>query len=358
MKKKVLVIGALPPPIGGMETVMEQMENINLKEYEIRVFNAAKSKTIKSNILFNVINFLYRCSKLIIKVLTEKPEIVHVHLTAYKDFLQKDIFIKIVKLLNKKLIIHIHGGAFKDFYEKSSKNKRIKIIKTLDSADSLIVLSEIWYNYFKTLCPQQKIYILPNTIDFKLISQYRRKYSKKNKRIINLLFVGRIEKQKGIFELLNAFSQIEDEKMTLNIMGPFMNNEKEIMGLIEKLGIYRKVKFLGVIHGNKRLKYFAESDIFILPSHWEGLPITILEAMASGLPIISTEVGAIPEIVKKENGVLIKVGSVSELKKAIIKVRQNTKRISYYKNNISKIDKYYNEKIFTSKLEEIYEELK
>lgn len=350
--KKILVIGALPPPTGGMTTVMEQMSSLKFKNYDIIIFNVAKNKIIKSNIVFNVINFIYRCIKLFLVLVIYNPYIVHIHMSSYKDFSQKRVFHKICKLLNKKTILHIHGGAFIDFYNTSNNKK--SIVNTLNSADLLIVLSDYWKDFFKKLCPDKKIVVLPNAVDMKISNKYSK--ISKNDKTYNVLFVGRLEKQKGIFDLIKAFNMIKDDNIKLLLMGPFMNNEKEIKDLIKKLNISDKIVFLGNINSDERFKYFASADVFVLPSYFEGLPVAILEAMSFGLPVISTNVGAIPEVVKKDNGILIKPGDVKALKNAILKIKNNTK-IDYKKNNIEKIKKNYTLDIFKKKLEEVYEKI-
>lgn len=376
MKTKILVIGALPPPTGGMETVTEQMANLKLRNYDIKIFNVAKNKIIKSNIIFNTLNFFYRCIKLFFTIILTNPKMIHVHITINKDFLQKSAFIKISKLLNKKVILHIHGGGFKDFYNESSSYKKKNIIKTLNSVNSIITLSDSWQDYFKKLCHNKNIFVLPNAVDLKTISYYSNKNLKNLKNInksnqsqnntsFRLLFIGRIEKQKGIYELLKALKEINEEKkhkknnynnkIVLDCMGSFTNNENEIRTLVERSGLSDSVNFLGVIQGEERFKYFAQSHAFILPSYWEGLPLSVIEAMAFGLPIISTKVGAIPEIVDNNNGILVRPKDVTELKNAIIKIRDDKKKIPEYKiNNIKKIRDKYDISQFKKTLEEIY----
>lgn len=352
---KVLVIGPLPPPAGGMETILNQISFMRYKNIKIKIFNTSKKRIIKSLIVFNLLNFIYRSIKLTYILLFYRPDLLHIHTASSKSFWQNHIYFQICKIFNKKIILHIHGGAFKDFYTHSNKFIKARIIKTLNSADSLIVLSNYWFNFFKTLCPTQKIHILPNSIDLDIISKYNIKKSKKIDNKYNILFVGRIEKQKGIYELLNAFSEIKNKNLFLYIMGPFMNNEREIRTLTKKLKISNRVKFLGMISGPEKYEYFSKSHLFVLPSYWEGLPLSVLEAMSFGLPIIATDVGAIPEIIKKENGILIKPKNYNILKEKIITILKNKDRIDYYTNNISTVRKHFNFKNFRRKLRIIYE---
>jgi glycosyltransferase involved in cell wall biosynthesis len=353
MKKKVLVIGALPPPTGGMETVMEQMMNFKFKDYELIPFNVAKTQLIKSNIIFNTVNFIYRCFKLFFIILIKKPEIIHIHVTVELDFLQKTIYQKIAKFLNKKTILHIHGGAFKEFYNNASKNKKKMINSALLSSNALITLSKGWREYYHKIVPGQKIYVLPNAIDLKIISKYK-KLRKKSKEV-RILYVGRVTKQKGIYELLEAMKLLKNHKIHLFVMGQYNDNEQAIKNICQNYKIQENISFLGNILGEERFKYYANADLFVLPSHWEGLPLSILEAMAFGLPIISTKVGAIPELITRNNGVLIKPGDIKSLEDAILKLSKIDHKVEKIrKNNMQKINKYYTVKHFEQNILHIY----
>ena len=96
------------------------------------------------------------------------------------------------------------------------------------------------------------------------------------------------------------------------------NGETEkLVELINSYSLENIVEFIGWVSKDKKTEYFNKSDGYILPSYNEGLPISILEAMSYELPIISTNVGGIPEIVDSNNGALIEPGNKKQLKEAI-----------------------------------------
>ena len=97
---------------------------------------------------------------------------------------------------------------------------------------------------------------------------------------------------------------IDDFKIKFVIVGPYEDKEK-FFKEVDRLKVRDKCEFVGEVIGKERFKYFASADLFVLPSYSEGLPVAIIEAMSFGLPIISTRVGAIPEVVKPENGILL-----------------------------------------------------
>jgi glycosyltransferase involved in cell wall biosynthesis len=352
MNTKILVIGTLPPPAGGMETIMEQMTHLKVEHYTIIPFNVAKNKLIKSNIIFNSINFMYRCIKLFITILIKKPSLIHIHTTVERDFWQKAIFFKIAQVLKIKTILHLHGGAFPKFYQTSNNKKTI--INILQSANGLIVLTNRWKEFYQQIKANKNIHVINNAIDLKSLKKYY-KYKQKSKQL-KLLFVGRISKPKGIYELLEAIKMLKKENIHLNIMGAFNNNEMEIKKLCQKYSIEDKVTFLGVIQGNDRFKHFANSDIFILPSHWEGLPFSILEAMAFGMPIIATKVGAIPELIKKDNGILIPIKNSSEIHKKILFFIKRPKIIKTISKRNKQTMKQYDILNFQNRLIKVYDD--
>jgi len=124
----------------------------------------------------------------------------------------------------------------------------------------------------------------------------------------NLLFCGRLNgprEQKGVDVLLKAMPTIlKEHDVMLNIIGtgPRANKYKE---LAERLGINKHVKFLGFVEHKVLPEYYANADLFVFPSRRESFGLVLAEAMAMGLPAVSTQVGAIPEVIKnRETGIL------------------------------------------------------
>jgi glycosyltransferase involved in cell wall biosynthesis len=350
--KKVLIIGPMPPPTGGMETVMEQMKSLKISGYNLSFFNTNKSKLIKSFLFFNTLNFIFRCIRLYSILLKNKYEIIHIHTASRKSFWQNAIFLKISKLFNNNTILHIHGAEFKKFYKESKRKNYITNI--LNKTDSLIVLSDNWRKYYSTICANKNIYVVNNSIENIDFKKYKRIYPKDD---FVVLFLSSICKRKGAYDLLKAIKSITDSTIKFVFVGPYEDRQK-FFNDVKILGIAEKCEFKGEVIGNERFKYFASADMLVLPSYAEGLPVTILEAMSFGLPIVSTKVGAIPEVVKEDNGVLIQPGKINDLKKAILYIKKNNKEIKYYKNNIQKINQKYVLKNFKKRISEIYDKNK
>lgn len=143
--------------------------------------------------------------------------------------------------------------------------------------------------------------------------------------VLQLIYVGRYDWNKGIKELLIAVKTLKDEgyKLKLHLVGwdetPSQHILKEVKLLIEDLGIQKEA----IIEGKKRIgtelnEMYRISDIFILPSYSEGMPRCIWEAMANGLPVISTNVGGIPYNISNKEAILINPYSSKELINSIL----------------------------------------
>ncbi len=121
---------------------------------------------------------------------------------------------------------------------------------------------------------------------------------------------------------------------------------------------FENIFFTGVVVDEKKYQYFRTSDIFILPSFAEGLPIALLEAMACELPVISTRVGGIPDLVDRENGILIEPGDARGLTKALeILIKDKKLRETMGANNRKKIINNYSISIMVDKIINIYNDI-
>ncbi|GFN32767.1 glycosyltransferase family 4 protein [Paenibacillus xylaniclasticus] len=282
--------------------------------------------------------------------------IIHLHSAANGSFYRKTIYTYMSKLFRKKVIFHIHGSSFEAFHDKSSFNAWL-INKTLNRADEIIVLSNQMKQLVLAYCSNTQISILPNPIT--IPSQAVMKQPKDNTDKIQLLFMGEIGQRKGIYDLVDAIRLLPKEissKLVLNICG---NNELDkLRSYIQERDVGHACIVHGWIDGEKKRTLLANSDIYVLPSYHEGLPVSILEAMANELPIISTTVGGIPEIVLNDvNGYIMPPGSIEHLAESIEKLVNNEDlRVSFGRKSKSMV-KNHDIRIVAKQLHDIYKRI-
>lgn len=295
--------------LGGVSAV--EMEYSKLYKHWQHVTTATTGSALKKWMIFilGLIKFLY------FMFFNKKIEIVHIHGASYSSFWRKRIIINISKFFNKKTIFHCHGAEFKLF---TMKNKR-SVVKTLNKCDCIVCLSESWKKWFDDLCECKYIVIIKNIIPNPKIYSSQIKFDID---FVKILFLGELGKRKGIYDLLYAVASIDKIKIKLLYGGN--GDVEKVAQLARELKITDKVEYLGWVSGERKVQVLNEADIFVLPSYNEGLPISILEAMSYRLPIISTFVGGIPEIVhNKVNGFIINPGDNKGLRESLEILAQN-----------------------------------
>ena len=162
---------------------------------------------------------------------------------------------------------------------------------------------------------RSKYVVIKNWLDTELYN-----HTQQNNEKLNLLFLAWLEKDKGIFDLIRAIDIIVKnglKNFELQIAGKG-KDEKEAELLVKELNLGEYIKFYGWVLGERKMDLLANSEIFILPSYYEGSPNALLEAMASGNACITTGVGAIPDIIKNgNNGIISPKSNILELSKNI-----------------------------------------
>ena len=286
----------------------------NIPDFEYHPSTGAKNK------LLNAITFPFVIVHYMITLARKNHlKIIHIHGSARGSFVRKYIFFLIAKYLyGKKVVLHMHAADFHTFYDRSFPLLKKLIYHYITHVDCVIVLSASWKQYFSETFPTGRFIIIPNIVE--AVSSPVSSQVPKNGSLLTFLFLGEIGQRKGIFDLLKVIAEHQDtfrNKCCFKIGG---NGEVErLQSIINEHNIGDIVQFLGFVSGDKKTSLLKNSDIYILPSYNEGLPISILEAMAHSMPIISTTVGGIPEIVKDgENGILISPGNYDAMAKAIL----------------------------------------
>jgi glycosyltransferase involved in cell wall biosynthesis len=372
-KRKIVQVGPLPPTVGGITAVMNTILSSSLNEkYEIIPFTTSRPtlEVIKNindyNILFHMgLSNLVKSLLITIKhilffpliLIIKKPDIIHIHTSDYWMFWESLIYISISKIFRKKIILHVHAHSFNVFYEAGGDVQKKIINITLLKSDQVIVLSKLQKEFFKKFIPYEKLMVVPNVVDLKMIDEYMKNDIDKGDKV-NVLFIGGTEaKRKGIYDVIKAIP-IVVEKFKGKVMFVFLGRceIEKLQTMCKKNNVSEFVRFLGFVEEQEKYKVLRSSHIFVLPSYAEGLPIAILEAMYIGLPIISTRVGSIPEVIEDgNNGYLISPGDYCSLAEKIVDLSSDQMlRERMGDINRDTILKDYNISSFVEKLENIY----
>lgn len=297
------------------------------------------------------------CVLKLIYLLKFDPEIkiVHIHGASKGSFYRKYVLFSVIRNLSqKKIIYHIHGGGFKDFYLGASPFIQKRIRYVINKADVLVCLSENWRHFFSSAFRAKRIEIINNMV---LPPSNTQKVESNGQ--VHLLFLGLIGDNKGIFDLLKTIGNSKKEfegEILLRVAG---NGETDrLRESIKNWKLEKLVHFVGWVDSQKKEELFRSSDIFILPSYKEGLPLSILEAMSFGLPIIASNVGGIPDLIYKyQNGILVEPGNQIEIKNAIQNLITNKDLFQTYSQRSANGVVDFFPEVVMKKLFSIYHEL-
>jgi len=204
--------------------------------------------------------------------------------------------------------------------------------KILNEADKVVAASDEAREFVRRLSRNKNPVVIHNGIEFETIP--RRKKTDPNK---NLIFAGRTVYGKGIQDLFVAFSKIKHRGLRLTIVGngPY---RARLNKLAHSLHIQERIVFAGEKAREDVLRFLSESDIFINPSYSEGLPVSILEAGAVGLPVIATDVGGTKElIISHQTGLLIPPRNPAALRQAIEYLVENPDQAQRLAGNLNRL---------------------
>ncbi len=317
-----MVSGPLPPPLGGIAAYCQDFLGTNLpSEFDITFCRSTLIKSVFTT--KGVIRFVLRCFVSFVtmvvwiwQLICKQPNIAHVHTNSYKGFYEKAVFALFARMLGAGTVLHIHGGGFKDFYTNTSGTMR-KIIRLLLNANSrVIVLSEQSRSFFESIgIHSRRIVVLSNCVFMPNIS-----LRNKNADQIVILFMSRLEKNKGIHELIDVIKRRNQKLSNCKyvLAGPRTSEWTELSNRIDNAAPASNIEVPGPLVGKEKEYAYQNADIYVLQSYVEGMPIGLLEAMSYGLVCITTPVGGIPSVVQNmHNGILIEPGNAHDLQNAL-----------------------------------------
>lgn len=361
--KIIQITGYYPPHLGGLEMVVKEIsERLAKKGNLVEVFTSnigykkEKSRQIK-NLKVNYFRSWEFANTpitpcLFFKLLRiPKDSIMHIHIA--QAFIPEVAYL-VSKIRNIPYITHFHGetlptgkfGFLLPFY------KKIFTKMILSKSEKIICLSKDYKRFInkKYGIDKSKITVIPNGVseDF---------FVNKNKpitKIPNLLFVGRLSIDKNVKTLIKAVSLLRN-RVVLNIVGEG-KMEKKLKNLVLEKGM-KNIFLHGRKTGKELINFYKNADIFLLASRFEGQPLTLLEAMASGNVIIASNIMGVREIIGNA-GVLVDPPTSENFAMAIDKLIKNRKLISILSKRGIKKAKLNNWDSITKELMNIYWNIK
>ncbi|MBR5586915.1 MAG: glycosyltransferase family 4 protein [Clostridia bacterium] len=345
---RVLLISPLPPPAGGIASWTKRyLASKTAKENEVDVVNIAVAGARAQNftrkkVFFDEVKRLFSFIKELKKKLKNGSyDIVHMNSACSKTGLVRDVIAAhIIKKNKTKLLVHFRCDVT---YMLRSKSSKWLFKKLVSLCDKVLTLNTISHKYILEVCEKESITV-PNFVSDDYVDELTNKKEIKES-AETFLFVGHVKETKGCDLICRIAEKFQDK--TFVLVGTI---GEKIASMINSDNVVLK----GELPLAEVKKEYLSADVFILPTHTEGFPNVVTEAMSCGMPVITTPVGAIPDMIEDQGGIMIPVNDEEALIAAINKIESKELRESMSEFNRKKVRESYTIDKVMDRLFEIY----
>lgn len=296
----------------------EVIEGIHITRIRPLIFCRAHTFTQYRLSLLSL--FLFQCIQLIRELKRHKYDVIHAtgNLSLLVGLVGKIFFrVPLVATVHSAESFYGYGRKSDPFLLKIAYKIDLSTFGCLKFGNKIVVPSHFMKKVLLgslLWLDKTKIVIISNPVD---TSQFKSRSECKGSK--SVLFVGTLTEKKGVEILINAIPKILEKVSNAKFMIVGEGRRKKsLIKLAGSLGVRDKVSFVGAVDGYALPAYYRRADVLVLPSFFETFGIPLIEAMSTKIPVISTRLGGIPEIVKNgENGILVERGDVEALADAI-----------------------------------------
>jgi len=226
--------------------------------------------------------------------------VLHVHAASRWSFWRKSVYMAVALAAGWPVVFHLHGGGFARFLARDSGPAARRAVRFfLDRAAAIVVLSERWAAWMHRVTSNPRIVVIPNSVALPPPVSTPREPAL-------VVFAGRCQEAKGLYDLLDAIALLAPRMPHLRLECAGEGELHAALRRARALGIADRVTLRGWVTPRERDELLARATVFVLPSHAEALPMSMLEAMAAGCPVVASAVGGVPDVLRHgENGVLV-----------------------------------------------------
>ncbi|MCC7547509.1 MAG: glycosyltransferase family 4 protein [Burkholderiales bacterium] len=310
----MVMAGPLPPGIGGMVTVIEDLSASRLaSDIDLVLFDTKKTTPEGRALWQAIVARLKLCARWW-AALGVPGTIAHIHTCSGLSYFLDGSLLLLARARGVPVLLHIHGGLFEDFLRALSPAARCIAQFIARRASQVVVLSTGWRDRLAPLLPGARLSIIENGIRLPLQTADRADAD-----VPTILFLGTVSTAKGVEDLIEAIGRLRHPFRLVLVGGedpPGIG--VRLRARATQFRLAGCVEFTGPVYGAAKHDWLRTADIFVLPSHAEALPMALLEAMAHGLAVVASRVGAIPSVVVDErSGLLVDARDVDQIAGAL-----------------------------------------
>lgn len=310
-KIRVTIIAPGPQSEGGIRSVVERIYPRLQASDDVEVTWLASQRRGSAFIKF----FFFLGALAQACYLLPKSDVAHLHGTVRLSLLRKSVFIWLARIARCKIVYHFHAPqtVFEDFFEKPGFMRSYALV-TLRQCDAIAVLSESWEKIVHKRLPESEIVVIYNPV-------VEGQPVVRNEESLDVLYLAHLIRRKGFDDLIKAFTKVVETVPNARLVFCGSGETEYARQLADEVGISANVVFRGWIPESQIADELAAAAVFCLPSYDEGLPMGVLEAMSSGVAVVTTPVGGIPDVLTHEkNALLFQPGDIVALGEQLIRV--------------------------------------
>jgi glycosyltransferase involved in cell wall biosynthesis len=350
--KNIVMLGPCPDAKGGIASVVAVYRANGLFASGDCCYITTATQ---SNVMIKLVVAASAFLRFFALLVVGRVSLLHVHGASHGSFWRKLVFMRLAGLFSVPVIFHLHGGEFRQFIEeRSGPVSRKRILAALASCNLIFCLNDSIAAWLRMLLPGNAVQVMPNPIDL------RTAVKRDAKREPSILFLGRLERQKGIFDLVEAVASIHHKVpgMRLSLCGDGSAKD-ELVKLVEQKGIAAIVDFPGWVDDEAKNSMLRRAGVFVLPSYAEGMPMAVLEAMAASTPVVASRVGAVAEMLEEgANGFIVSPGNIAMLADALLMaLTDNLTTQSMTERAEARVRSMYAADVVIARLRQCYSEL-
>lgn len=302
----VVVVGPSLRAIGGIASVAGLMESLQYgPHWRVEPFCTTESPGESERLYGRVFRHIRHLGRLRRTLRDRNASVAHIHTCSGVSFYRSAVDMFVAQRLGCRVVLHVHGASFDAFFERSGFVGRRAIRWILTRADGVIALSTWWQQKLSMMAPTARLTVVENACPIPAVLPVRR-----HEGPCRFLLLAKMDAWKGIDDLLEACAALNAERCAFELVlaGP-PGSAGDAPVLNEKIrahGLESSVRYVGPALGTEKSRLLGWADAYVQPSHAEGMPLSLLEALAHRLPIVATTVGAIPEVITAEvEGLLV-----------------------------------------------------
>lgn len=299
-----------------MRTVVEGYEQDGLLQAQgFRVIWTHREGSVSVRLQVAALAYIQMVALLLLR----KVSFMHVHAAMRGSFWRKSFFIATARFFGVSSIIHLHGSEMETFYGSLDTANKRRVRSVLEKAEKVVVLSDSWLSFVKNIAPKARVSVVNNYV--RPPPAFVRQSVDSS---CNVLFLGVLGQRKGIFDLIECWPAVLAAAPYAKLLIGGNGEIEKAQALVDSLGLTDSVELLGWIAGDQKLDLLRHADLYVLPSYNEGLPMSVLEAMSWGCPVVTTRVGGVPQLITDQvDGLLIEPGDRKALARSIIELAKD-----------------------------------